>query len=78
MKGTAFNKCCKPSQVTLRSSAMVMPTKYYSLGSKIFLYLKDIYGMGFAYTVSIILYIYKNAVSVNLQRVDKASWNIKS
>lgn len=87
MKGTAFNKCCKPSQVTLRSSAMVMPTKYYSLSSKIFLFLKDIYGIGLAYTVSmnhrfkissIILYTYKMLfLLIYRKRVDKASWNNK-
>lgn len=56
---------------------MVMPTKYYSLGNKVFLYLKDICGIGFAYTVSmslrfkissIILYKYIDAASVNLQK----------
>lgn len=56
---------------------MVMPTKYYSLGNKVFLYLKDIYEIGFAYTVSmslrfkissIILYKYIDAASVNLQK----------
>lgn len=56
---------------------MVMPTKYYSLGNKVFLYLKDIYGIGFVYTVSmslrfkissVILYKYEDAASVNLQK----------
>lgn len=66
---------------------MVMPTKYYSLGSKIFLFLKDIYGIGLAYTVSmnhrfkissIILYTYKMLfLLIYRKRVDKASWNNK-
>lgn len=47
------------------------------IDNKIFLYMKDIYGIGFAYTVSmnlrfkissIMLYIYKNAVSVNFHK----------
>lgn len=54
---------------------MVMPTKYYSLGNKVFLYLKDICGIGFVYTVSMSLkfkissiILYKDAASVNLQK----------
>lgn len=56
---------------------MVMPPKYYSLGNNFFLYLKDIYGIGCVYAESmnlrfkissIILHIYKNAVSVNLHK----------
>lgn len=61
---------------------MAVPRTHYSLGHKVYLYLKDTYGLGFPYTVSIhlrlkissiILYIYKNAgLFLNLQReVDK-------
>lgn len=56
---------------------MTVPKTCYSFGHKVFLFLKDIYGLGFAYTVSIhlrlrvspiILYVYKNAFSFNLKR----------